>query len=88
MTVGEQLDALPDELRNAVIWLAWQNMEEFSRRHPSLAGTALSPSTVEAVAEDIVRNGNLGEILARYKAALAPGTCAAAPSLGPNETDG
>jgi hypothetical protein len=86
--MGEQLDALEDELRDAVIWLARQNMEEFSRRHPSLAGTALHPSTVEAVAEDIVKNGNLGEILARYKAALAAGTCAATPSLSRNETGG
>lgn len=71
--MGGHFDALKQELREAVIWTARRNMEEFGGRHPNLASVALAPSTLEELQENIAKNGDLREVLARYKAAVLSG---------------
>jgi hypothetical protein len=66
--MGKRFDALKDEIRDAVLWAARRNMEEFGNRYPNLASAALSPSTIKAVAEEIAKSAKLEDIVARYKA--------------------
>lgn len=69
--MGKRLESHESELRDAVMWAEECDMENFAKRHPSLARIAMAASTIEDLAEDIAAKGNLNALLGRYKAALA-----------------